>query len=106
VDRLVPPPAGKSLAEVMQEAVAAPGVAERLAKRFGYGSNPEVRRQLYERLEELYCGDPRGAKIMEVINSVVRDSVGKSDPGRYFAYCVVRRLQEKGFIPGGECVDW
>lgn len=102
----IPQPAAKSLAEVISEAVAAPSVAERLAKRFGYGTNPEVRRQLYDRLEELVCADARGNRIMDVINSVVRDSVGKSDPGRYFAYCVVRRLQEKGFIPGGVNVDW
>lgn len=101
-----PQPAAASLAEAIQQAVDQPTVSERLAKRFGYGTNPEVRKALYDRLEELVCGDPRGTKIMDVINTVVRDSVGKSDPGRYFAYCVVRRLQEKGYIPGGVNVDW
>lgn len=101
-----PIPAPKSLAEVIQQATAGPTVSERLVKRFGYGSNPEVRRTLYERLEELVAGDPQGNRILDVINSVVRDSVGKTDPGRYFAFCVVRRLQEKGFIQGGGYVDW
>lgn len=98
-------PSPQSLQDVIQHAQEAPGVAARLQKRFGLGSNPELRRELYARLEA-ECEGPQGRRVLEVIDSVVRNATGKDDPGRYFAYCVVRRLQEKGLMEGGTHADW
>lgn len=81
------------------------GIAARLARRFGLGTNPELRQALYARLENLVDG-PDGSKALECIDSVVADSVGKSDPGRYFAKVAVCRLQERGLMEARTYVDW
>lgn len=103
MDRPRPP---QSLAEVIQTAAAAPTIAARLKAKFGLGSNPEVRMALYQRLEDLVSESPQGERVMSVIQSVVNDSRGKNDPGHYFAYCVLRRLQERGLIDGTPCESW
>lgn len=102
MSRLVPQP----LSQVIQEAQEAPRIAARLKAKLGLGTNPEVRQALYQRLEDLVYADPQGRRIEECIGSVVRDAMTKTDPGRFFAYVVVRRLQERGLVEGGSYVDW
>ena len=75
-------------------------IAERLEVRFGLGSNPPLRKALYRRLESLVFAS--GESAYHVLAEVAADSAGKSDPGRYFAYSVVRRLREKGILSGSE----
>lgn len=90
----------QSIAEVIATATQGPQIAARLEKKLGLGTNPEVRRELYQRVETLVCDatDPEAA--LDVVTGVVSDACDKSDPGRYFAYVVLRRLSERGF--GGE----
>lgn len=73
-------------------------VAERLVKKFGCGSRPDLRRSLYDRLEALVQTDDTG-RAYQIIAGVAADAIGKRDPGRYFAHVVCSRLQEKGIIP-------
>ncbi len=73
-------------------------VANRLAKKFGLGSRPDLRRQLYDRLELLVQMDDSG-RAYQILAGVAADALGKRDPGRYFAHVVCARLQEKGIIP-------
>jgi len=73
-------------------------VASRLAKKFGLGSRPDLRRQLYERLALLVQHDDT-RRAYQIIAGVAADAIGKNDPGRYFAHVVCARLQEKGIIP-------
>lgn len=73
-------------------------VATRLAKKFGLGSRPDLRRQLYDRLENLVRHDDTG-RAYQIIAGVAGDAVGKNDPGKYFAHVVCARLQEKGVLP-------
>ncbi len=76
-------------------------VASRLAKKFGLGSRPDLRQQLYDRLQWLIHQD-NGDRAYQIVASVAADAVGKRDPGRYFAHVVCARLQEKGIIPPPE----
>lgn len=73
-------------------------VANRLVKKFGLGSRPDLRRQLYDRLACLCEHDDTG-KAYQIVAGVAADAIGKNDPGRYFAHVVCARLQEKGIIP-------
>lgn len=96
----------QSLKEVYSEAMETPPVAARLERRFGLGSEPQLRQALYTRLEKLVSESSEGSKVLEVIDSVVCDAVGKSDPGRYFARVVCLRLQERGLMEVRRHVDW
>ena len=71
-------------------------VAVRLQRRFGSGTRPELRMNLYKRLENLVteCGSSAYATICEV----AQDAGSKENPGRYFAKVVMLRLKERGFI--------
>lgn len=75
-------------------------VAGRLAARFGLGTRPELRRSLYQRLEELIAEEGEAAYV--VVAGVAADAAGKTNPGRYFAHVVMVRLQERGFLPTPE----
>lgn len=76
-------------------------VAARLERRFGLGTRPDLRRELYGRLERLYeeADDKLKERIHQVIASVVADSAGKQDSGRYFAFVVWNRLTERHCTP-------
>lgn len=75
-------------------------VVGRLVRRFGAGTRKELRMALYERLGRLV--DEEGDPALHVIATVASDATGKREPGRYFAFVVVRRLQDRGLIPAPE----
>jgi hypothetical protein len=75
-------------------------IAERLEVRFGLGSNPPLRTALYRRLEILIRDQGEGP--YQLVSQVAADAIGKKDEGRYFAYSVVRRLREHGYLNGVE----
>lgn len=82
-----------------------PPIAARLEKALGLGTQPELRRALYNKLEALVAG-PNGSDVLECLDNVVSDALGKADPGKYFAYVVTRRLQEKGLMVDRPRADW
>ncbi len=70
-------------------------IASRLFTKFGGGSRPDLRRALYEELEEMvYNGGTNAERIYQVIASVAADAIGKDKPGNYFAHVVKMRLKE------------
>lgn len=71
-------------------------VVQRLARRFGSGTRKELRMALYERLGRLV--ESEGQPALNVIATVASDADGKRDPGRYFAFVVMRRLMDRGLI--------
>lgn len=73
-------------------------VASRLERKFGLGTRPDLRRQLYQRLACLVEHDDT-RRAYQIIAGVASDALGKNDPGRYFAHVVCARLQEKGILP-------
>lgn len=75
-------------------------IAERLVKKFGLGTRPELRKALYERLEKLVAEEGECAYL--VIASTAADAEGKENPGRYFAHVVMIRLVERGVLPAPE----
>lgn len=75
-------------------------IAERLEARFGTGSNPDLRRALYRRLERLIASE--GEECYIIISTVAADAVGKRDSGKYFSFSVVRRLREHGYLTDPE----
>ena len=75
-------------------------IADRLERRFQLGSRPTLRRALYQRLQALV--DEKGERAYLVIATVADDATGKDDPGKYFAWVVIRRLQERGILSAPE----
>jgi len=71
-------------------------IAERLEARFGLGTSPTLRRALYQRLDGLIRA--QGEEAYALISEVAADANGKKDPGKYFAFSVVRRLREHGIL--------
>lgn len=80
-------------------------IAARLEQALGLGTNPELRRALYVKLEALVNGE-KGSEVLEVLDAVVNDAMSKTEPGRYFAYVATRRLQERGLMTDRERVAW
>lgn len=71
-------------------------IAERLEAKFGTGSRPELRRALYQRLEK--CVEEHGQAAYRILAVTAADSLGKKNPGRYFAHVVMARLHETGIL--------
>lgn len=72
------------------------GISERLVRRFGLGSNPELRRALYRRLEMMVV--EQGEPMYRIVATAAGDADGKQDPGRWFAKVVCIRIRESGLI--------
>lgn len=75
-------------------------LADRLGRRFGFGTRPDLRKALYERLEKLV--EDEGEPAYLVIATVAADAAGKKEPGRYFAHVVILRLIERGILDSPE----
>ncbi len=94
------------IAEALNAGYNGPGMGERLEKRFGLGSNEGVRRVFFQHLEQLYDDATDPELFLACVDSVVANSVGKTDPGRYFCAVVMKRLQERALIPPIAAADW
>lgn len=71
-------------------------LSDKLFSLFGGGDNPSLRRALYIRVQ-LTCqtfGKPAEMIVREVCEAARR----ARSPGNYFAFAIVRRLRENGFI--------
>ncbi len=75
---------------------------EKLVRRYGLGASPLLRTALYDRLAEIV--ELHGERAVVIIATVVDDSLreGITDKGRYFAFVVTKRLQDRGIIPKPE----
>ena len=71
-------------------------LSSRLERRFGLGTRPDLRKKLFNQLEQLV--DQVGETAYVVIASAAADAVGKDNPGRYFARVVTLRLKERGIV--------
>lgn len=71
-------------------------IAERLQRKLGLGDRPDLRRALYVRLERLVA--EKGEGCYYTIATVVEDSNGKLNPGKFFAKIVLLRLMERGYL--------
>ncbi len=71
-------------------------IADRLWKRFGPGDEPEIRRQLYERLQ--HEAIQHGDAVYRIIQTAFASAQSANNPDRYFAAAVTRRLREQGFL--------
>lgn len=72
-------------------------VVARLTRRFGLGSRRDLREGLYRQLGDLV--EEKGEAALAIIASVIADTDGKTDKGRYFAFSVKRRLRDRGILP-------
>jgi len=71
-------------------------VVDKLTRRFGTGTRPALRLALYERLGRL-C-EEEGEEVVHVVATVADDAQRAREPDKYFAFVVMRRLMERGFI--------
>ncbi len=79
-------------------------VAERLARKFGYGTDENRRRQLYERLEREV--NVHGDIVYVIISDVVQAAQSARTPARWFCKSVILRLRERGYLVQGDNADW
>lgn len=77
-----------------------PSISERLAKKFGYGTNRRRRLELYQRLQALEA--QHGESVLQAIGEAVAQAVGARNPGHYFCRAVCLKLRERGvyYAPG------
>ncbi|MES2360094.1 MAG: hypothetical protein V4529_17265 [Gemmatimonadota bacterium] len=81
-------------------------LASRLYKRFGPGSRPDLRQQLYTRLELLCTEGPphQTDRAYQIVVRTASDAQGKTEPSKYFCRVVLLRLQEAGIIGASDFV--
>ena len=81
-------------------------LASRLFRRFGGGSRPDLRQQLYQRLETLCLEGPphQTDRAYQIVARTASDAQSKSAPDRYFCRVVTLRLMEAGLIEGHDFV--
>ncbi len=79
-------------------------VADRLARKFGYGTDENRRRQLYERLEHEV--ELHGDVVYVIISDVVQAAMNARSPSRWFCKSVILRLRERGYLRMGDHADW
>jgi len=75
---------------------AAKSLSDKLFDLFGGGDNPSLRRALYIRCQ-LTC-QTFGKPAELVLREVVAYARGARNPGNCFAFTIVRRFRENGFI--------
>lgn len=80
--------------------MSAEEVIERLERRFKLGSKPPLRRALYQRLGQTVEDDPRA--LLVIAETAEYAARSKGDPGRCFAWVIVRRMVERGIWPAPE----
>lgn len=94
---------GDVLSPIQSNDSAAFGVADRLERKFGVGTNPAARRALYSMCEAAVrqFGDTALGAISETVALAVN---ARKDPGRYFAHTIKVKLAERGMGPrsGGD----
>lgn len=79
-------------------------VHERLARKFGYGTDENRRRNLYERLEHEV--EVHGDVVYVIISDVVQAAQSARSPSRWFCKSVILRLRERGYLQQGDNADW
>lgn len=96
---------GEELARVPPERVrAAWSVSKRLARRFGFGTDPKRREHFYEQLERLV--DEHGNRVLAIISDCVWAAEKARSKDRYFCKAVKARLEENGFEVNETNNDW
>jgi hypothetical protein len=71
-------------------------LCERLIRKFGLGTRPDLRRGLFERLERIVA--EQGERAYLVVASAAADAEGKTNPGHYFCRVVQLRLAERHLV--------
>lgn len=73
------------------------GIAQRLERKFGLGTNKPARRKLYLMLEAAV--EQHGDAAYQAISEAVAQAVAaRGDPGRYFARAVKLKLADRGLV--------
>jgi hypothetical protein len=71
-------------------------VAAQLEARFGLGSQPSLRRTLYQRLQ-LAC-EIHGERALKQLKTVAAEAKGARKPDRYFCRAALCRLREMNLL--------
>jgi len=66
-------------------------VAKRLEAIFGTGDNPQLRRQVYMKIQK--CAIEHGPECYDVIRAAVQQAQAADFPDRYFMAAVTRELK-------------
>lgn len=72
-------------------------VSQRLEKALGLGTRPDLRRELYDRLQQIV--EAEGERAYVIIARCAQEAQAKDSPGRWFAAVVLRRLEERRVLP-------
>lgn len=76
---------------------AAPAtIAWHLEQRFGVGSQPELRRRLFQRLQ--LAVEVHGERALKPLQTVAAEARGARKPDRYFCRAALLRLRELNLL--------
>jgi len=71
-------------------------IATHLERRFGLGSQPALRRRLYERLQ--LAVEVHGERALKQLQGVAAEAKGARKPDRYFCRAALCRLREMNLL--------
>jgi hypothetical protein len=71
-------------------------VARQLEERFGLGSQPELRRRLFQRLQ--LATEVHGERALNQLKIVAAEAKGARKPDRYFCRAALCRLREQNLL--------
>ena len=78
-------------------------VSERLLRKFGLGTDPRRRRELFHRVQLVV--EKHGDVALEVVSAVVADAVGKNKPAHWFCRSILNRFRDRGLLLAGVAGD-
>jgi len=71
-------------------------IAKHLEARFGLGSQPELRRRLFQRLQ--LAVEIHGERALKPLQTVAAEAKGARKPDRYFCRAALLRLRELNLL--------
>jgi len=71
-------------------------IAKFLEQRFGLGSQPELRRRLFQRLQ--LAVEVHGERALKPLQTVAAEAKGARKPDRYFCRAALLRLRELNLL--------
>lgn len=74
--------------------------AQRLAREWGLGERPDLRRRFFAKVAELL--EQHGDRCLRLVSAARMQAHGKQHPATYFCKSLALKICEAGLLPGGE----
>lgn len=79
-------------------------LADRLARAWGLGDRPDLRRRFFERVQRLAVH--HGQVVLDCVAAARMQAHGKSRPAVYFCHALALKLADRGLVEGQVLHAW